>query len=116
LIFRNKLDEKQQKILVETEKEKMRSNLLRAVSHDLRTPLTCIVFSATTLLENNDTLSKKLLNDIIQDAQWLIHMVENLLAVTRINNEHAVIKKQYEAIEEIVSATTTKIKKSRLLQ
>ncbi len=110
-IERQNLFEKQQKILVETEKEKMRSNLLRAVSHDLRTPLTCIVFSATTLLENNDTLSKKLLNDIIQDAQWLIHMVENLLAVTRINNEHAVIKKQYEAIEEIVSATMTKIKK-----
>ncbi|MCI9355535.1 MAG: DUF4118 domain-containing protein [Firmicutes bacterium] len=114
-IERQNLFEKQQKILVETEKEKMRSNLLRAVSHDLRTPLTCIVFSATTLLENNDTLSKqssqKLLNDIIQDAQWLIRMVENLLAITRINNKHAVIKKQYEAIEEIVSATIVKIKK-----
>lgn len=114
-IERQNLFEKQQKILVETEKEKMRSNLLRAVSHDLRTPLTCIVFSATTHLENNDTLSKqasqKLLNDIIQDAQWLINMVENLLAVTRINNEHTVIKKQYEAIEEIVSATIVKMKK-----
>lgn len=114
-IERQNLFEKQQKILVETEKEKMRSNLLRAVSHDLRTPLTCIVFSATTLLENSDSVSKqqsqKLLNDIIQDAQWLIHMVENLLAVTRINNEHAVIKKQYEAIEEIIAETMTKIKK-----
>ena len=114
-IERQNLFEKQQKILVETEKEKMRSNLLRAVSHDLRTPLTCIVFSATTVLEQNTALSKqqfqKLLNDIIQDAQWLIHMVENLLAVTRINNEHAVIKKQQEAVEEIVAATMVKIKK-----
>ena len=86
--------------LVETEKEKMKSNLLRAVSHDLRTPLTCIVLSATTLLENNleKQEAPKLLNDIIQDAQWLIHMVENLLIVTRINNEHAIIKKQYEAV------------------
>lgn len=114
-IERQNLFEEQQKILVETEREKMRSNLLRAVSHDLRTPLTCIVFSATTHLENGDLLTKeesqKLLNDIIQDAQWLIHMVENLLAVTRINNEHAVIKKQYEAIEEIIAGTMTKIKK-----
>ena len=55
-IERQNLFEKQQKILVETEKEKMRSNLLRAVSHDLRTPLTCIVFSATTVLEQNTAL------------------------------------------------------------
>lgn len=91
----------------------MKSNLLRAVSHDLRTPLTCIVLSATTLLENNleKQEAPKLLNDIIQDAQWLIHMVENLLIVTRINNEHAIIKKQYEAVEEIIAATISKIKK-----
>ena len=112
-IERQNLFEKQQKILVETEKEKMKSNLLRAVSHDLRTPLTCIVLSATTLLENNleKQEAPKLLNDIIQDAQWLIHMVENLLIVTRINNEHAIIKKQYEAVEEIIAATISKIKK-----
>lgn len=112
-IERQNLFEKQQKILVETEKEKMKSNLLRAVSHDLRTPLTCIVLSATTLLENNLERQEatKLLHDIIQDAQWLIHMVENLLIVTRINNEYAVIKKQYEAVEEIVAATLSKIKK-----
>ena len=114
-IERQKLFEKQQKILVETEKEKMRSNLLRAVSHDLRTPLTCILFSATTHLENENTItkeeSKKLLQDIMQDAQWLIHMVENLLAITRINNEKAVIKKQPEAVEEVVAQTIAKMKK-----
>lgn len=114
-VERQRLFEKQQKILVETEKEKMRSNLLRAVSHDLRTPLTCILFSATTHLEKEDTIekeeSKRLLQDIIQDAQWLIHMVENLLAVTRISNEKAVVKKQPEAAEEVVAQAITKMKK-----
>ena len=57
----------------------MRSNLLRAVSHDLRTPLTGILGSTATLIENSDTLSKdantKLLRDIYQDTEWLIKIV-----------------------------------------
>ncbi len=114
-IERQNLSDEQQKVLVETEKEKMRSNLLRAVSHDLRTPLTCILGASATLLESKEMLTEEnkdtLLTDINQDAQWLIHMVENLLAVTRINGETAKVKKQLEAVEEVVSEAVTRIRK-----
>ena len=108
-------NEKAQKILLETEKEKMRSNLLRAVSHDLRTPLTGIIGSATTLLENGDEIgeetSRKMLTDIQHDAEWLVHMVENLLSVTRISGGTATLKKQEEIIEEVVSEAVSRIRK-----
>lgn len=114
-IERQNLADEQQEVLIETEKEKMRSNLLRAVSHDLRTPLTCILGASTTLLESRKMLTEEnkdtLLTDINQDAQWLIHMVENLLAVTRINGETAKVKKQTEAVEEVVSETVARIRK-----
>ena len=107
--------EKAQEILLETEKEKMRSNLLRAVSHDLRTPLTGIIGSATTLMENSAAIgeenSKKMLKDIQQDAEWLIHMVENLLSVTRISGGMTKLKKQEEIAEEVVAEAVTRIRK-----
>ena len=107
--------EQAQKILLETEKEKMRSNLLRAVSHDLRTPLTGIIGSASTLLENGSMInvdtSKKMLTDIQQDAEWLIHMVENLLSVTRITGGTTTLKKQEEIVEEVVSEAVMRIRK-----
>lgn len=114
-IERQILSDKQKQILVETEKEKMRSNLLRAVSHDLRTPLTCISGASATLLENKHSLNeleqKKLLSDIHQDSQWLIHMVENLLSVTKISGKTTKISKVPEAVEEVIAETITKIKK-----
>lgn len=104
-----------QKILLEKEKENMRSNLLRAISHDLRTPLTCILGSSATLLENKQLLreeiSNRLLSDIHHDAEWLIQMVENLLSVTKISGEGAALKKQEEVVEEIVAESILKVHK-----
>jgi len=112
---KQQMNEQAQEILLETEKEKMRSNLLRAVSHDLRTPLTGIIGSASTLLENGsligETTSKKMLTDIQQDAEWLIHMVENLLSVTRITGGTTTLKKQDEIVEEVVSEAVFRIRK-----
>ena len=103
---RQQARKKAQEILLETEKEKMRSNLLRAVSHDLRTPLTGIIGAATTLLENGTQIasedSRKMLMDIQHDAEWLIHMVENLLSVTRIENGTMKIEKEPEIVEEVI--------------
>lgn len=111
---RQKLSDKQQYIIVETEKEKMRSNLLRAISHDLRTPLTCIIGSSATLMENKTLLDEethdKLIFNIHHDAQWLINMVENLLTVTRIHGETATVKKTEEAVEEIIAEAVSRIK------
>lgn len=112
---RQAVEEKAQQILLEKEKEKMRSNLLRAVSHDLRTPLTCILGATTTLQENKDKVNEeifdRLLNDIHGDAQWLIHMVENLLSITKISSEDAKVKKQDEIVEEIVAEAVSRIHK-----
>ena len=78
---------KQEQLRMESETEKMRATLLRAVSHDLRTPLTSIYGACSTVIENYDSLEKeqklKLLGEACSDAQWLNRMVENLLSVTR---------------------------------
>lgn len=112
---RQSTEEKAQQILLEKEKEKMRGNLLRAVSHDLRTPLTCILGATTTLQENKHKIDEEtvdqLLGNIHHDAQWLIHMVENLLSITRINSEDARIKKQDELVEEVVAESVSRIYK-----
>lgn len=112
---RQALEEKTQEILLEKGKEKMRSNLLRAVSHDLRTPLTCILGASAALQENKgnleDAVSDQLLEDIHHDAEWLIHMVENLLSITKISGDGAKVKKQDEIVEEIVAESVMRIHK-----
>lgn len=105
----------QEQVRLEVEKEKMRGNLLRAVSHDIRTPLTSILGSATGILENYDALAKEekleLTQDIVEEAQWLIRVVENLLSVTRINGDSARIKTCEEAVEEVIGGAVIKFKK-----
>lgn len=112
---RQKLSDEQRRIVIEAEKEKMRSNLLRSISHDLRTPLTCISGASSALLENGDTLDKQthdtLLLNIKEDSQWLIRMVENLLSVTRINEGSMEVVKMPEAAEEIVAEAISRIRK-----
>ena len=105
----------QEQIRLEAEKEKMRGNLLRAVSHDIRTPLTSIVGSASGILDNRRVLSEEkileLVKDIRDEAQWLIRIVENLLSVTRINGENAGINTDDEIVEEIISSAVIKFRK-----
>lgn len=105
----------QEKIKSESDLERMRANLLRAVSHDLRTPLTTIYGSTSAVIENYDTLSKeqslKLLTDVQKDSQWLIHMVENLLSVTKINAGNIRVSKAPIALEELIDTVLIKFKK-----
>ena len=106
---------KQEQLRMESETEKMRANLLRAVSHDLRTPLTSIYGSCSTVIDNYDSLGReqkiKLLSEACADAQWLNRMVENLLSITRISGEQTAISKEYEAAEEILAASVHKFEK-----
>lgn len=112
---RQRLSDEQGKARLETEKEKMRSNFLRAISHDLRTPLTGILGSSSALLENIGELDiptqKRLLSDIKDDSEWIIRMVENLLSVTRIGEGKVDLKKHPEAVEEIVGEAVAIIRK-----
>lgn len=105
----------QEKLKAEAEKERMRANLLRAVSHDLRTPLTSIYGSSTTVIENYDALSReqklKLLREVCEDAQWLIRMVENLLSVTRIDGGKVQISKTPAVLEELIDNVLVKFRK-----
>ena len=106
---------KQEQLRMETEREKMRANLLRAVSHDLRTPLTSIYGACSTVTENYDSLGKeqalKLLREACEDAQWLNRMVENLLSVTRFDGEQVAVKKTPTVLEELVDTVLVRFQK-----
>lgn len=100
----------------EAEREKIHSNLLRAVSHDIRTPLTGIVGATNVLLELDDVLTpqqrRELLKNANEEAQWLIHIVENLLSITRIGaGEDARVTKTPEAAEEVIEGTVGKFRR-----
>lgn len=87
--------------------EQLRANLLRAISHDLRTPLTSISGNASILLtseEGMDTPTKKrLFTDIYDDSLWLINLVENLLSVTRIEDGSMNLKLSTELMEDVIN-------------
>lgn len=104
-----------EKQLMEAEKEKMRANLLRAISHDLRTPLTGMIGNSETYLDKDVELSEEEKNQLVEniqdDANWLLHMVENLLSVTRIETESLSVKGTMESIEEVVSEAIMRLKK-----
>ncbi len=106
---------RQEAIKAESEKERMRANLLRAVSHDLRTPLTTIYGASSTMLDNFDILSEEqklnMLRGIKEDSQWLTRMVENLLSVTRLDGDNVKILKTSVALEELIDSVLKKFRK-----
>lgn len=105
----------QEAIKAESEKERMRANLLRAVSHDLRTPLTTIYGASTTIIDNYKVLSDsqklKMLDGIKEDSEWLTRMVENLLSVTRIDSDTVKINKTPTVLDELVDSVLQKFTK-----
>lgn len=110
-----KIISEREKLLMEAEKEKMRANLLRAISHDLRTPLTSIMGSSSVYLEDEGKLTDKEKREMVlhiqEDSNWLLNMVENLLSVTRINNETAKVNKSLEPVEEVLAEAVTRLRK-----
>ena len=105
----------QEKMKADAEKERMRGNLLRAVSHDLRTPLTSIYGACSAIIEDYESIPQdrqlKLLNDVRSDAQWLVRMVENLLSVTRLDTQNVRLNTQDTVLEELVDAVLVKFHK-----
>ena len=104
-----------EKLLMDAEKEKMRANLLRSVSHDLRTPLTGIIGNSSTYIDNHTELDEQekleLVSHIREDSNWLLNMVENLLSVTRINQNSMKIATSMESVEEVVAEAITRFYK-----
>lgn len=89
------------------ENEQLRANLLRAISHDLRTPLTSISGNASNLLSNSESFDtdtkKQLYADIYDDSMWLIGLVENLLAVTRIEEGRLNLNISEDLIADVIT-------------
>ncbi len=102
---------------LQAENEKLRANLLRSISHDLRTPLTAISGNASILLSDSETLTPEnryqMYRDIYDDSEWLHNLVENLLAVTRIEEGRMELKMQPHLVEEIVSEALQHISRQR---
>lgn len=91
---------------LKAEQESLRANLLRSISHDLRTPLTSISGDASILLSSASVLSEEkkhaIYTDIHEDALWLVNLVENLLVVTRLDNGSMALKTEPELVEDVV--------------
>lgn len=105
-----------EKLRHEAAQAQLRADLLRAISHDLRTPLTSIIGSIDTIIGEDENLSSNdrmmLLSDAKQDAEWLVRMVENLLSITRITDSgDTSIEKSPELVEELVGECVSNFKK-----
>lgn len=102
---RIRLQEERNKVALQTQKERLQANLLRAVSHDLRTPLTNISGSADMLMQEESELDpairKKLYTAIYDDTNWLINMTENLLVATHLETDKESFKMSPELIEDL---------------
>ena len=87
--------------------EQLRANLLRTISHDLRTPLTSISGNANNLLYNESCLDaqmrRQIYGDIYDDSMWLIKLVENLLSVTRIEDGRMDLRMSAELMDEVIA-------------
>ena len=101
---------RQERFRFEMEREKMHADLLRAIAHDIRTPLASILGASSALQEQ--TLSREdqlsLTEGIVRDAQWLVRVTENLLSVTRFSGNGVKLKKEDEVLEEIIGSAILK--------
>lgn len=108
-----KLEKEKTQIEIAHAKNSVRSNILLAVSHDLRTPLTAISGSASYILsERKSEIPEdctKMIEDIKTDADWLSVMVQNILSVTRVNDMQKSLKLRPEIPEEIIGSSIAKI-------
>ena len=112
---RNAVEKEEAKL--QAESEKLRATLLRSISHDLRTPLTAISGNASILLSDSEHLDsharKQMYEDIYDDSAWLHNLVENLLAITKIEEGRMELKTQPQLVEEIVSEAMQHISRKR---
>jgi len=103
----------QEQLRFEAEREKMHANLLRAIAHDIRTPLASMLGASSALQEQRLPPQDQavLIGSIRRDAQWLVRVTENLLSVTRISGDVS-LKKEDEVLEEIIGSAVHKYRRA----
>ena len=105
IMERRRLSQEKYKIEMRTHQEKLRSNLLRAISHDLRTPLTGISGNAAILMDQETLLPEgkkhELYTSIYDDAMWLMNLTENLLSITRVENGSMKLQMEPQLLTEV---------------
>ena len=113
---KNELLKEQEDASLQLQQEQLRANLLRSISHDLRTPLTCISGNAEVLIHNVDQMNQektqKLCEDIYDESIWLINLVENLLSVTRIENGTMRLQLNIESLSDIVEEALKHVRRN----
>ncbi len=113
-----KIAREKEETAVMAKNEQLRANLLRSISHDLRTPLTSISGNAGILMSGAKGLDAgkkmQLYGDIYDDSMWLINLVENLLSVTRIEDGSMSLKLSAELIEEVVTEALNHVNRKKL--
>ena len=107
--------QEQSKIKAETEQERYRANLLRAISHDIRTPLSGIMGTSEMLMDMTEKNDQRyeLAEEIHSDADWLYSLVENILNLTKLQDGHVSLNTQPEALEEVIGAALMAMEKWR---
>lgn len=112
---RQRLEDQSKQIAMEAQRVTLRNDLLRSISHDLRTPLTGIIGATAAIIDNEERMEREsllnLMHDINDDAVWLLQMTENLLSISRLSTDHVHLKKQYEAVEELIAEAVARCKK-----
>ena len=101
-----RIGKEKEETAVRAQNEQFRSNLLRSISHDLRTPLTAITGNASNLLRDgaafDDDTRGRLYQDIYDDSVWLTNLVENLLSVSRIEEGKIQLKREVELLDDVI--------------
>ena len=98
--------------------EQVRANLLRAISHDLRTPLTSIMGNSDNLLFNNKILDEdikmQMYSEIYEDSLWLVNLVENILSITKLENGKIKLNYTTELVDDIIDEALKHINKNKI--
>lgn len=113
VLDRELINNERERIKLAMERERSKSNLLRSISHDIRTPLTNIMGASSLINDSFESLDganiKRLASDISEEAARLIHSVQNILDMTRISEGRLVVKKEYEAVDDLMNQAVTQV-------
>ena len=115
---KEKVIEDKNKANLKIKDEQFKTNLLRSISHDLRTPLTTICGNSDILLNNYKNLTEsmklELFQDIYDDSQWLLNLIENLLSITRVEEGRMKLKIEPQIVEEVIDEALKHINRDQI--